>query len=107
MRLTIALVLLTVGTLVAGSFLNGAKSAETVTSATTGAASRTPMAEAVKKRLKLDANRREAADRNRQERTERLTKSVCVGCGGPVVPFDPSGGEAARKGISAARQSKR
>lgn len=107
MRLTIALVLLTVGTLVAGSFLNGARSAEAVASSTTGAAPRTPISEAVKKRLKLEADQREAADRNRQERTERLTKSVCVGCGGPVVPFDPSGGEAARKKIPAARQGKR
>jgi hypothetical protein len=107
MRLMIALVLLAAGTLFGGSFLNGARSAEAVTSSTTGAASRTPMSEAAKKRLKLEADQREAADRNRQERTERLTKSVCVGCGGPVVPFDPSGGEAARKGIPAAHQGKR
>ncbi len=30
-------------------------------------------------------------DKDRDTRTDRLAKSICVGCGGDVLPFNPSG----------------
>lgn len=36
-------------------------------------------------------------DKDRDARIDRLSKSVCVGCGGDVVPFNPSGGAAKEK----------
>ncbi|MHC1999536.1 hypothetical protein ACYQR9_03715 [Methylobacterium sp. CM6241] len=36
-------------------------------------------------------------DKDRDARTDRLSKSVCIGCGGDVVPFNPSGGVAKKE----------
>lgn len=36
-------------------------------------------------------------DKDRDARTNRLAKSVCVGCGSEIIPFDPTGGTAIRK----------
>lgn len=44
-------------------------------------------------------------DKDRDARTDRLSKSVCIGCGGGVVPFDPSG-RAAKKEPRKARAVK-
>jgi len=38
------------------------------------------------------AAKREVADRLRTDRLERISNSICIGCGGPAVPFDPTGG---------------
>lgn len=107
MRLTIALVLLAAATLVGGSFLNGAQSAEVVAPRIAGAVPSGGLTEAARRKLKLEAAQRDEADRRRQARTERLTGSVCIGCGGPVVPFDPTGGEAARGKVPPARRGNR
>ncbi|GJD51949.1 hypothetical protein OPKNFCMD_4708 [Methylobacterium crusticola] len=44
-------------------------------------------------RIEAEAAKREAADKKRDARMNRLGSSICVGCGGPTVPFDPTGGE--------------
>jgi len=36
-------------------------------------------------------------DKDRDARTDRLSRSVCIGCGGGVVPFNPSGGAAKKE----------
>ncbi|WP_143074615.1 hypothetical protein [Methylobacterium sp. ap11] len=53
----------------------------------------------VASKVKLDptkiaegARRRRDADRKRDERMNKLGASICTGCGGPIVPFDPTGG---------------
>ena len=112
MRLTITLVLMAAATLVGGSFLNAARSAEMIgprvsETQASGAVPTRGLTDAVRKRLRFEAARREEADKRRQARTERLTGSVCIGCGGPVVPFDPSGGESVRKKVSATREGRR
>jgi len=107
MRLTIVLVLLAAATLAGGSFLNGARSAEMAVPQVSGTAPTGGLTDAVKRKFKLEADQREEANKKRQARTERLTRSVCFGCGGPIIPFDPTGGEAARKDVSPARHRKR
>jgi hypothetical protein len=47
--------------------------------------------EGIRRQEAVDSVKRAKADRSREERTARLTNSVCIGCGGPVVPFNPSG----------------
>lgn len=53
--------------------------------------------EAKEKRQKAtfeaEAAKREAADKLRTDRLDRISNSICIGCGGPAVPFDPTGGE--------------
>ncbi|WP_143132047.1 hypothetical protein [Methylobacterium sp. 174MFSha1.1] len=46
------------------------------------------------------ARKRREADRRRDERMNKLGASICTGCGGPIVPFDPSGGDASINGRS-------
>ncbi|WP_156311940.1 hypothetical protein [Methylobacterium platani] len=46
------------------------------------------------------ARRRREADRRRDERMNKLGASICTGCGGPIVPFDPSGGDPSINGRS-------
>ncbi|MCF4124981.1 hypothetical protein [Methylobacterium sp. SyP6R] len=46
------------------------------------------------------ARKRREADRRRDERMNKLGASICTGCGGPVVPFDPSGGDLSINGRS-------
>lgn len=101
MRLIITLMLMGAATLYGASFLQSAKSAEAHSADLRTSHGNPWEAEAAKRRLKAEANQRDAADKRREERINRLTGSVCVGCGGPVVPFDPSGGEDARRAVSA------
>ncbi len=46
------------------------------------------------------ARKRREADRRRDERMNKLGASICTGCGGPIVPFDPSGGDPGINGRS-------
>lgn len=46
------------------------------------------------------ARKRREADRRRDERMNKLGASICTGCGGPIVPFDPSGGDSSINGRS-------
>ncbi len=55
--------------------------------------------DAAASKVKLDptkieegARKRRDADRKRDERMNKLGASICTGCGGPIVPFDPTGG---------------
>ncbi|GJE02308.1 hypothetical protein GMJLKIPL_4255 [Methylobacterium isbiliense] len=43
--------------------------------------------------FEAEAAKRETADRIRMKRLDRLSNSICTGCGGPAVPFDPTGGK--------------
>lgn len=44
-----------------------------------------------------NADSQDKKDKFRDARTNRITGSVCVGCGGPVVPFNPGGEQAPKK----------
>lgn len=43
-------------------------------------------------KIEEGARKRRDADRKRDERMNKLGASICTGCGGPIVPFDPTGG---------------
>jgi hypothetical protein len=53
--------------------------------------------EAMHQQHVLNAAGQAKKDQDRDARTDRLAKSVCVGCGGDVVPFNPSGGVAKKE----------
>lgn len=93
MRLTLSLILIAAVALYGASFLQAARSAPL--SATGSEAGQRP--------ARGDA-RRERTDRRRAEPTDPPARSICTGCGGPVVPFDPSGGAQARRALDAARK---
>ncbi len=44
------------------------------------------------RKIEEGAKKRRDADRKRDERMNKLGASICTGCGGPIVPFDPTGG---------------
>jgi hypothetical protein len=55
-------------------------------------------------KIEEGARKRRDADRKRDERINQLGASICTGCGGPAIPFDPTGGEPPLKGSSKHRQ---
>lgn len=78
MRLTLSLVLIAAVALYGASFLQTAKSAP------------------LKSGSPPEAGARSISDAG--------PRSICIGCGGPIVPFDPSGGVRARQALDAARK---
>ncbi|MFH6781349.1 MULTISPECIES: hypothetical protein [Methylobacterium] len=51
-------------------------------------------------KIEENARQRRDADRKRDARMNKLGNSICTGCGGPIVPFDPTGGEPSTNGRS-------
>ncbi len=92
MRLTLSLILIAAVALYGASFLQVARSAPLPA---TGS-------EAGQRPARGDA-RRDQADWWRAKPIGPPARSICTGCGGPVVPFEPSGGAQARRALDAAR----
>ncbi len=88
-------------TLICATFLSGAWSSAEARPAGVRAGSEQSTERSVDgtaPKVKLDptieegARKRRDADRKRDERMNKLGASICTGCGGPIVPFDPTGG---------------
>lgn len=83
--------------LVAGGFWLPAGIASSQPSPSTSDADRDKRMEAMHQQHVLNSAGQAKKDKDRDARTDRLSRSVCIGCGGGVVLFDRSGGAAKKE----------